>query len=164
MNKISFVTIICVLFVLFDQVTKYLIVEQIPLYSRVSLLPFLDLTHIRNPGVAFGFLSNLPENFRFYFFIIVFLLAIVLISLFIRNTPFKEKLMLVSLSLILSGAIGNSIDRLRQGYVTDFIDFHWFGDPKLHWPPFNIADSCITVGVILLIVHTLFFSKHKEGA
>jgi len=145
-------------------VTKYLIVDQIPLYSRVSLLPFLDLTHIRNPGVAFGFLSNLPESFRFYFFMLVFMLAIALITVFIRNTPFKEKLMLVSLSLILSGAIGNSIDRLRQGYVTDFIDFHWFGDPKLHWPPFNIADSCITIGVILLIVHTLFFYKHKEGA
>jgi len=164
MKKIGFVISICSFFVLLDQFTKYLIISNIPLYGKTSLLPFLDIVHIRNTGVAFGFLSNLPENFRVYFFVLVFLLAVVLVSIFIYNTPFAEKLMLVSLSLILSGAIGNSIDRLRLGFVTDFIDFHWFGDPKLHWPPFNTADSCITIGVILLILHSLFLNKNKEGS
>ncbi len=164
MKKIGFVSIICTVFVILDQITKYLIVKSVPLYGKINLLPFFDIVHIRNPGVAFGFLSNLPENFRFYFFILVFIIALVLISAFIYNTPFTEKIMIVSLSLILSGAIGNSIDRLRQGYVTDFLDFHWFGDPKLHWPPFNIADSCITIGVILLITYTLFFTENKEKA
>ena len=164
MKKIGFVAAICSFFVLLDQITKYLIIKNVPLYGKISLLPFLDIVHIRNPGVAFGFLSNLPESFRFYFFILVFLVALVLVSIFIYNTPYKDKLMMISLSLILSGAIGNSIDRLRQGYVTDFIDFHWFGDPKLHWPPFNAADSCITIGVIILIVYSLFFNKYKEGS
>lgn len=163
MKKIGFVSSICVFFVLLDQITKYLIIKSIPLYGKISLLPFLDIVHIRNPGVAFGFLSDLPENFRIYFFILVFLVAVVLISVFIYHTQLVEKMMLVSLSLILSGAVGNSIDRLRLGYVTDFIDFHWFGDPKLHWPPFNAADSCITIGVILLIIHSLILSRHKEG-
>jgi signal peptidase II len=164
MKKIVFVTSICAFFVLLDQVTKYLIITNIPLYGKISLLPFLDIVHIRNTGVAFGFLSNLPESFRFYFFVLVFLLALALVSIFLYKTPYKEKLMMVSLSLILSGAIGNSIDRLRLGYVTDFIDFHWFGDPKLHWPPFNAADSCITIGVILLILHSLFLNKDKAGS
>ena len=164
MKKIGFVASICSLFVLLDQITKYLIIENIPLYGKISLLPFLDIVHLRNPGVAFGFLSSLPESFRFYFFILVFLVAVVLVSVFIYNTPFAEKLMIISLSLILSGAIGNSIDRLRLGYVTDFIDFHWFSDPKLHWPPFNVADSCITIGVILLVISSLFLNKNREGS
>ncbi|NIS08533.1 MAG: signal peptidase II, partial [Candidatus Dadabacteria bacterium] len=112
MKKIGFVSIICTVFVILDQITKYLIVKSVPLYGKINLLPFFDIVHIRNPGVAFGFLSNLPENFRFYFFILVFIIALVLISAFIYNTPFTEKIMIVSLSLILSGAIGNSIDRL----------------------------------------------------
>ena len=164
MKKIGFVSVICTFFVILDQISKYLIVKEIPLYGKIHFLPFLDIVHIRNPGVAFGFLSNLPEGFRQYFFILVFLVALVLISIFIYNTPFAEKMMMVSLSLILSGAIGNSIDRLRQGYVTDFIDFHWFGDPKLHWPPFNVADSCITVGVTILIIYSLFIAKKKEDS
>ncbi len=163
MRKIGFVSVICATLVFMDQITKYLIVKEIPLYGKVHVLAFLDIVHIRNPGVAFGFLSNLPENFRFYFFILVFLVAVVLISIFIYKTPYTEKLMMMSLSLILSGAIGNSIDRLRQGYVTDFMDFHWFGDPDLHWPPFNVADSCITIGVIILIIYSLFMAKEKEG-
>ena len=64
--------------------------------------------------------------------------------------------MIIGLSLILSGAIGNSIDRFRLGYVTDFLNFHWFNNPSLNWPPFNIADSCITVGAILVIATGLF--------
>jgi len=164
MKKIGFITVICSFFVLLDQITKYLIIKNVPLYGKISLLPFLDIVHIRNTGVAFGFLSNLPESFRLYFFVLVFLLALVLISIFLYNTPYKEKLMMISLSLILSGAVGNSIDRLRLEYVTDFIDFHWFGDPNLHWPPFNAADSCITIGVILLIIQSLLISREKEAA
>ena len=125
MKKIGFVISICSFFVLLDQFTKYLIISNIPLYGKISLLPFLDIVHIRNTGVAFGFLSNLPENFRVYFFVLVFLLAVVLVSIFIYNTSFAEKLMLVSLSLILSVLVDNkrliklaTLENVSQGMTS----------------------------------------------
>ncbi len=161
MNKLKIVVPFSILFVLLDQISKYLVIQTLPLYHRINVLPFFDLVHIRNPGVAFGFLGNLPEGFRYYFYAAVLIIALVVLTIFIYNTHIKQKFLLISMSLILSGAVGNSIDRLRLGYVTDFLDFHWFGDPKLHWPPFNVADSCITVGVIFLIINSLFLNKSK---
>lgn len=162
MNKLLLVLPISVTFLLIDQISKYLIIDHIPLYGRINVLPFFDIVHYRNTGVAFGFMSGMPEDMRHYFFVAVFLIAFILIFFFIYHTPVKEKMVLIPLSLILSGAIGNSIDRMKYGYVTDFLDFHWFGDPNLHWPPFNVADSCITIGVILLILHSIFLNKDKE--
>lgn len=161
MKKLSLVLPITIIFLVIDQISKYLIIENLPLYGRVNVLPFFDVVHYRNTGVAFGFMSGMPEDIRHYFFVLVFLIALILISFFIYHTPVREKMVIIPLSLILSGAIGNSIDRIKYGYVTDFLDFHWFGDPKLHWPPFNVADSCITIGVILLILHSIILNRNK---
>jgi len=156
MNKYIITTIIVVTSVVLDQVTKYLVRLDIPLYSSIEVLPFFDLTHLRNSGVAFGMLQNLPQQFKLPFYIAVFAIALSVIFMIIKNTEEKNRSMIIGLSLILSGAIGNSIDRFRLGYVTDFLNFHWFNNPSLNWPPFNIADSCITVGAILVIATGLF--------
>jgi len=151
MNKYILTTIITLSAIILDQLTKYLVRVDIPLYSSVDVLPFFNLTHLRNTGVAFGMLQNLPQYFKYPFYIIVFVIAVVVLISIIKNTQEKNRSMIVGLSLILAGAIGNSIDRFRLGYVTDFLNFHWFNDPSLNWPPFNIADSCITIGAILVV-------------
>jgi len=156
MNKYILTTIITLSAIILDQLTKYLVRVDIPLYSSVDVFPFFNLTHLRNTGVAFGMLQNLPQYFKYPFYIMVFVIALVVLISIIKNTQEKNRSMIVGLSLILAGAIGNSIDRFRLGYVTDFLNFHWFNDPSLNWPPFNIADSCITIGAILVVVTGLF--------
>lgn len=156
MNKYTITTIIVVISVVLDQVTKYLVRMDIPLYSSIEVLPFFNLTHLRNSGVAFGMLQNLPQAFKLPFYIAVFAIALTVLIAIIKNTEEKNRSMIIGLALILSGAIGNSIDRFRLGYVTDFLNLHWFNNPSLNWPPFNIADSCITVGAILVIATGLF--------
>lgn len=158
MQKIRTPLIVATVVVILDQLSKWLVVKSIPLYDTVPFLPFLDLTHIRNPGAAFGIFSDLPEQARLILFVVVLITAVIVIFYFLKKTGPQDILLRFSLGLILGGAIGNSIDRFTLRYVTDFIDFHWFGDPALHWPPFNIADSAITIGVILILFDT-FFTK-----
>ncbi len=161
MQKIRIAIIVAAIVIILDQISKWLVVKYLPLYDRVSLLPFLDVTHVRNPGAAFGIFSELPENARLIFFAAVLVTAVVVILYFLDKTGPKDMLLRFSLGLILGGAIGNSIDRFRLRYVTDFIDFHWFGNPALHWPPFNIADSAITIGVILILFDTFITKRGK---
>lgn len=161
MNKYYLTTLVTSVVVLADQVSKYLVRNNIPLYSSQEVLPFFDITHIRNPGVAFGMLRDMPDNLRFPFFLIVLIAAVFVILYIIRNTDRSDKPFILSLSLILGGAIGNSIDRFRLGYVTDFIDLHWFGNPDYHWPPFNISDSCITVGAVSIFLFSIFYKRGK---
>ena len=161
MNKLRIPIIVAAIVVLLDQISKWLVVKYLPLYDTVRLLPFLDVTHVRNPGAAFGIFRDLPENARLILFAVVLITAVLVILYFLNKTGSQDKLLRFSLGLILGGAIGNSIDRFRLRYVTDFIDFHWFGDPALHWPPFNIADSAITIGVILILFDTFITKRGK---
>jgi len=131
-----------------DQVTKVCIHYKMALYQSIEILPnFFHLTYLRNTGAAFGFLAGSPSPLRMAFFIIVSTVAIGCLFYLLRSLRPGQNLLAFSLSLILGGAIGNLIDRLRMGEVIDFLDFHWY---SLHWPAFNVADSAITVGVILL--------------
>ncbi|HEX3035933.1 MAG TPA: signal peptidase II [Thermodesulfobacteriota bacterium] len=159
MNKYGLTVFIALFVVIFDQITKIIIRSSLALFEKIPVLPFLNVVHVRNPGAAFGILNDLPENVRMPLFALVLIVAIVAIFTFLKKTGDKNMLQVFSLSLILGGAIGNSIDRFRFGYVTDFIDLHWFGDPKYHWPAFNIADSAITIGVILILFETLFLKR-----
>lgn len=161
MNKLRIPVIVAAAVVLLDQISKWLVVRYLPLYDTVALLPILDVTHVRNPGAAFGIFRDLPDDIRLIFFAIVLITAVLVILYFLNRTGSQDKLLRFSLGLILGGAIGNSIDRFRLRYVTDFIDFHWFGDPALHWPPFNIADSAITIGVILILFDTFITKRGK---
>ncbi|KAB2835496.1 MAG: signal peptidase II [Candidatus Dadabacteria bacterium] len=161
MHKYRTAAIITVLVVVIDQISKWLVVRDVPLYGKINLLPFLDVTHIRNPGAAFGIFRDLPESLRLPMFVLVLIAAAVVIVYFLSKTGNNDRLLVVSLSLILGGAIGNSIDRFRLRYVTDFIDFHWFGNPALHWPPFNLSDSAITIGVILILFDTFILKRGR---
>ena len=161
MHKYRTAAIITVLVVVIDQISKWLVVSSVPLYGKISLLPFLDVTHIRNPGAAFGIFRELPESLRLPMFVLVLIAAVIVIVYFLSKTGNNDRLLVVSLSLILGGAIGNSIDRFRLRYVTDFIDFHWFGNPALHWPPFNLSDSAITIGVILILFDTFILKRGR---
>jgi signal peptidase II len=122
------------------------------MYETITVIPgFFNLTHVRNRGAAFSLLSGAPAAFRSVFFITITLIAVAVIAVLIRKA--HERLLVVSFSLIASGAVGNVIDRIRYGEVVDFI--HWY-IRSYSWPSFNIADSAISVGVALLAIDMLF--------
>jgi len=128
--------------VFLDFITKKLIEAYIQPYEAINILPFLRIVHIKNPGAAFGILSRLSNSI----FIFISILAIIFIVAYLWKTT--NKLEVFSLSLILGGAIGNLIDRVIVGKVTDFIDFFI---NKWHWPAFNVADSALTIGICLFM-------------
>jgi signal peptidase II len=140
--------------VLMDQITKAIILKTLPLYHSIAVIPgFFNLTHIHNPGGAFGFLANQSSGLRSFFFLFVSLLAVGLIFYFYKKTPAAYSMLSNGFALILGGAIGNLIDRFRFGKVVDFLDF-FIGNT--HWPAFNVADSAIFVGMAIFIFHLLF--------
>ena len=161
MKKHLSVFLITSVVVILDQITKWVVVMKIPLYSKIEILPILDFTHIRNTGVAFGMLRDMPDSIRYPFFALVLVLAVVAVFIFLQKLDEDEKLIRYCLGLILGGALGNSLDRFRLGYVTDFINFHWVGDSSLNWPPFNIADSAITVGAVTIFIFGILIGKKE---
>lgn len=146
------VFVISFLVVLLDQLTKWLVKAHVPLLSRMNVFSWFDITHLRNPGIAFGMLRNMPEDIRLYFYIVIFVLVLIVIFFFLRRLEKEQRVFRYALAFVLGGAIGNSIDRFTYGYVTDFIAVYWPGNPDLLWPPFNVADSAITVGAISILI------------
>lgn len=141
-----------------DQLVKALIVLTIPAYQTITVIPgFFNLTHIYNPGGAFGFLSESPSELRHLFFLIASIAAMGLILILYAKTPAGQGFLETGLSLIMGGAIGNVLDRIRIGKVIDFLDLYI---KNLHWPAFNIADSAITIGIGLFIYHLLFKERN----
>ncbi len=122
---------------------------------------FFQFRFVLNPGAAFGFLAATEEGFRQPFFLSVTSLAIVFIGYMLLAMKEETILMKLSLCLILSGAIGNLIDRIRIKAVIDFIDVIYYNGA--HWPAFNIADSVITVGVVLMGLDIIFKHKNEKG-
>jgi signal peptidase II len=150
---------IAILVVILDQVTKAWIVSTMSLHDSFAVINgFFNITSIRNPGAAFGFLAGAPAVFRTVFFIVITVGAIVLILYYLRISRIEDLSLVVSLSLIFSGAAGNLIDRVLFGEVVDFLDVY-IG--SYHWPAFNVADSAITIGAACMIVAML--KKRKEG-
>jgi signal peptidase II len=139
--------------VVLDQITKWLVLENIPLYQANPVIPgFFNLTHIRNPGGAFGFMAAGSQGLRHLLFIGVSIIAMGLIAYFYRSTPKSYPYLGTALALIFGGAVGNLIDRLRFGEVVDFLDVYV---GAYHWPAFNVADSAITVGITIFILHVV---------
>lgn len=161
-NKYLWVGSITGIILVLDQITKYAVVKKIRLYEVIQIVPgFFNLTHVRNKGAAFSILSTLPDLWRSAFFITVTLAAVAVITVLIRKT--QERLLVVAFSLILAGAVGNVVDRIRYGEVVDFIQIYvWEKLSFLYpWPSFNVADSAISIGVTLLAIDMLF-SKDKH--
>jgi signal peptidase II len=149
---------VCVLFV--DQWTKYAVQQRLGLYQKVEVIHgFFNLVHVRNTGGAFGIFGGERGGFGSTFFVVVSVIAIGSILFLLVRLKEDEKTLPLSLSLILSGAIGNLLDRLWYGEVVDFLDFYI---SSYHWPAFNIADSAICVGIGLMAI-ALLIQGHKES-
>ena len=138
--------------VILDQVTKALVINFFNLYDSVVLLPIVNLTFVVNYGFAFGLLNN-PSLNQILVSLVILAIIIYFLYLLIKT---QYKIFQLTLTLILAGALGNFIDRIFRGFVIDFIDIY-IG--KYHWPAFNIADSCITVGFVVLMINILFLNK-----
>ncbi len=142
-----------------DQLSKALILRHFRPGQSIPLLPgFFDLTLVLNPGAAFGILAGLPEGIRHPLFVAIAIGAAVLIVLYRHRHLQHHALASTALGLILGGAVGNLVDRLRYGMVVDFLDFH---AGPYHWPAFNVADSAISVGVGLMLLD-LFLEWQRE--
>ena len=140
--------------ILSDQFTKGLILRYLPYNNSISVINgFFNITHIHNPGGAFGLMANLSPTWRSIIFLFISSLAVGLILYFYKKTPAQYSWLTAAFALIFGGAIGNLIDRIRFGIVIDFLDFY-IGN--LHWPAFNIADSAITIGIGIFLFHLLF--------
>ncbi|OFZ14023.1 MAG: signal peptidase II [Bdellovibrionales bacterium RBG_16_40_8] len=139
-----------------DQYTKMIIHTTFDLNESVRVISgFFNFTYVRNTGAAFGIFGNAHETFRQVFFLSIPPIAIFIIVTFLYGLPETEKIEIYALSIISGGAMGNYIDRLRFGYVIDFLDFHI--QHKYTWPAFNVADSAIVIGVAVLTL--LMFRK-----
>ena len=134
------------LIVVADQVTKYAVVQYFAANKAFAVTPFLNLVLVYNPGAAFSFLSD-AAGWQRGFFIAIALTASAWIVYLLRKYP-HQRLFALALVLVLAGAVGNVIDRIAIGAVVDFLDFHACG---WHWPAFNVADSAITCGALLLV-------------
>lgn len=141
-----------------DQVSKSAIDASMHLYQSIEIMPYFNLTYVHNTGAAFSFLSEAGGWQRWLFTILAAIISIVL-AVWLAKLKKHEILMAASLSLILGGAIGNLIDRVLYGYVIDFLDVYY---QSWHWPAFNIADSAITIGVILMLLESIGVGKTEE--
>ncbi len=159
MKQRIFYFALIVILLLTDQVTKSLISRNIFLNSSVEVIPgFFQLVHIRNKGAIFGFFNQSGNQFVYLILTLASFIALGLVIYYFFRAPADEKFLRVSLSLILAGALGNFIDRLFRGYVIDFLDFSL---KAWHWPSFNVADSCITIGALMLVSVFLFKRSSK---
>lgn len=150
--------IIAVVVIALDQATKWAIVEWVPLYDRVPINDFMNLTHQRNTGAAFSFLAEAGGWQRWFFVALATVVSVVLVVWSWKERRVGSTMLIAGLALVLGGAVGNLVDRLLLGYVTDFIQV-WFG--SWAFPSFNVADSAITVGAGLLILDS-FLAKPEE--
>jgi signal peptidase II len=139
------------LIIVLDQLSKHLISSFMQWRESIELLPFFNLTLLHNTGAAFSFLAD-AGGWQRWFFTLIALGVSAAIIVWLRRLPVSEKWQAAALALILGGALGNVIDRLRFGYVVDFLDFHY---RQWHWPAFNVADAAITLGVMVLLLLVL---------
>ncbi len=162
--------------ILLDQVSKTLASELLELYQSVEFMPLLQFTLLHNKGAAFSFLSSAGGWQRWLFTLLALVVSVIIVA-WLRRLSVQEKWQAAGLSLILGGALGNVIDRIMLGYVVDFIDFYYSAEQCLplfsqvftpasqcHWPAFNIADSAIFIGVVLLIVDSIRSSRKRHNA
>jgi signal peptidase II len=142
--------LLVVFIILLDRWTKWLVDTRLLLNQTIQVIDgFLNITYVQNTGVAFGILDSLQSSIKSSILSLLTIGAIVAVLAYAWRTPLSQRLLQVALSLILAGALGNLFDRMRYGYVIDFIEVYF---RSYRWPSFNVADSAITAGVALLAV------------
>ena len=156
MNQLRWLLLILII-VMLDQFSKGWVVENLYLYQRISILPFFDITLLHNTGAAFSFFAFESGNQRLPLILISFLVSLFLIVLLIKDAETTQFSQNFSIALIASGAIGNLIDRVLDGYVVDFFLFYY---QSFYFPAFNVADSAITVGVVIFLLDN-FMIKNR---
>jgi signal peptidase II len=145
-----------------DQAAKLLVDRLMDLHESHQVIDgFLRLTYVRNRGAAFGILSDADLPFQAGVFSVLSLAALLAIAVYAWRLPADSRLPKSALALIMGGAVGNLIDRMRLGYVIDFVDAHL---GAYHWPAFNVADSAITIGVALLVLDMLWHPQPSPDA
>jgi len=175
-SKYKLVIIVSAVIIALDQLTKWLILTYVPLYSTVPVIPgFFDIVHIRNTGAAFGMFANSDSPLREPFFYVVALIAVVVLISILRKLPNYVTLMSWVIALVFGGLVGNLVDRIRFGNVVDFLSFHWRDAVanwnvlgwhigfKWEWPSFNVADSAITIAMVLIVIHMIFFEGRNNA-
>jgi len=154
MTKASFVALVTGGVVVLDQLTKWYVRHSMPLYDSIPVIDgFFSITHARNPGGAFSLLAGVNEAIRVPFFFLAAATAIGVLVYFLRQIPSEQRWLLFAVAGVLGGAFGNLIDRIAFGQVTDFLLLYW---RQYQWPAFNVADSFISIGVTILVAHSLF--------
>jgi signal peptidase II len=143
--------------ILLDQATKQIAESMLTLYESVYVMPLFDLTLLYNKGAAFSFLSD-QDGWQRWFFTVLALVVTVVLTVWLWRLKQQEKWVAVALSLIIGGAVGNVIDRILFGHVIDFLHFHY---QEHYWPAFNIADSAITIGVMVMMFDALVLAKKR---
>lgn len=155
MSYLVYLVAICI-FTLLDQLSKKQIVDYLKLGEKIEIIKgFFNITHVRNYGAGFSILQNAR-----LFLSLVSIIAIVVLIYFLVTTKKKDTLTSMSYLMVISGALGNLLDRLRQGYVVDFLDFKIFG---WDYPVFNVADIFITIGCLLLIIISIKGEKDAKN-
>ena len=155
------IIIIVLTIVTLDQVSKYAIRINLELHESVTILvERLNLIYIENTGAAFGFLSNVSFPFKTTILVFAAIIALLYIAFYMVTLPSSQWLARTGLSCILGGAMGNLIDRVRTGAVVDFIDLYW---REWHFWAFNVADTAITVGVIVMIIDLFWTGKYRAS-
>lgn len=146
--------------VVVDQISKLLVQHYVPIFSSISVIPgVMDLVHVHNRGVAFGIMNDSDHPWRSVGTTGLAILALAGIVYYATHLRPEERLARVGLSLILGGAIGNLIDRARQGFVVDFVDVYW---GNWHFWAFNVADAAISTGAVLIFLELFFPSHHAS--
>jgi signal peptidase II len=158
MRKYHF--LIAALVVIFDRLAKWIVDKNIALHESVAVVPgFFHLTHVENRGAAFGLFAESPSEWKIAVLVLFSLVALVVVSALLWKNSHAMTTTGVGLALILGGALGNLWDRLVSGQVVDFLDFYV---GSYHWPAFNLADSAIVVGALLLVTEILFSKSPSE--
>ena len=147
------------LLIIVDQLTKLLVYGYLKPNESLEVTSFLSFSHVHNYGAAFSFLAN-EDGWQQYFLVMVSSIASLAIAIWMAKTTKQQVFKLLALSLILSGAVGNLIDRAALGFVIDFIDFHY---QTFYFPVFNVADMAISAGVVLLILIDLKNNKRSNN-
>ncbi len=148
------------IFLIIDQVTKHWVAGTFDYKETLYVFPFFNLFYIHNEGAAFSFLAD-QGGWQRWFFTAIASIASIIFLVWMAKTPKQQRLLSIAFALILSGAVGNLIDRALFGYVIDFLDFHWAG---YHFAAFNIADSVIFIGAALMILESFTNKEANQDA
>jgi signal peptidase II len=149
-------TLLCLVI---DQITKYWVTSSFNLYESVNVLPIFSLTYVHNPGAAFSFLAD-QGGWQRWFFTAIAAIACIIFIVWLVKTPKSKRLLSIAVALMLSGAMGNLIDRVLFGYVIDFLHFHW---SDYDFPAFNVADSMIFIGAALMIIESFTTETNDQN-